>query len=237
MSKNRSQSKSTSHAAGARAAIDAHLARLRACLGAVDTARVNAIAERLRDVAAAGGLIFTAGNGGSAATASHMALDFGKSTFGRPPRVEALRVRALSLADPSPVLTAWANDEGYEGVFAEQVTALARRGDAIVLLSVSGNSPNVVAAARAARSAGAAVIALTGHPGGGVRGLADLAVVVPSDDYRVVEDVHLAISHMLTGYLAEALAPGSRAPAPAAPRRSSAVRRRQAHPARRRRRS
>jgi len=191
--------------ATARAAADAHLDRLRAALEGVAPSEIASAAERLRRVAEAGGLILIAGNGGSAATASHMALDLGKSTLGRPPRRGALRVRTFCLADPSPVLTAWANDEGYEAVFAQQITTLAQPGDAVVLLSVSGTSPNVVAAARAARAAGAAVIALTGERGRGMRRFADHAVVVPDNDYRVVEDVHMAISHMITAYVTEAL--------------------------------
>lgn len=210
---------SKSNAAGGAPVIEAYLARLRACLGAVGTAEVTAVAERLCRVAQAGGLILTAGNGGSAATASHMALDLGKSTLGRPQRAGALRVRTLSLADPSPVLTAWANDESYEGVFAEQVRTLARPGDAVVLFSVSGDSPNVVAAARAARAAGVVVIALVGARGGAIRELADLTVVAPSEDYGIVEDVHLTISHIITGYLTDALASERGTPAAAPARR------------------
>lgn len=182
-----------------------HLVRLRACLEEVDPARIAAAAEHLRRVVEAGGLILTAGNGGSAATASHMALDLGKSTLGRPPRRSLPRARTLSLADPPAVLTAWANDEGYEGVFAEQVAALARPGDAVVLLSVSGTSPNILAAARAARAAGASVVALVGGKAGPLGAIAEVTVSVPSDDYGVVEDVHLAINHILTSYLREVL--------------------------------
>lgn len=208
MSKNSARGVRRERAAGARTpaeagtAAETHRARLQTCLRAIDTASIVAVAERLRRIAASGGLILIAGNGGSAATASHMALDLAK---GRLPGQEALRVRTISLADPSPVLTAWANDAGYEGVFAEQISTLAGRSDGVVLLSVSGTSPNIVAAARAARTVGATVVALTGARGHGMRRLADLAVVVPSDDYRVVEDVHLAISHMITAYLSEAL--------------------------------
>ena len=90
------------------------------------------------------------------------------------------------------------------------MTTLAREGDTVVLLSVSGQSPNIVAAARAARSAGAAVIGLLGGNGGAVRALADCAIVVPSDDYQVVEDAHLAINHMMTTYVRLAL--GARMP-------------------------
>lgn len=196
-------------AAGARAVAEAHIARLRECLETVQPGQIERVAERLRQVVQSGGLVLVAGNGGSAATASHMALDLGKSTLGRPARTGGLRVRTVALNDPGPVLTAWANDAGYEGVFAEQIATLARPGDAVILISVSGTSPNVVAAARAARLAGATVIALLGRGGGSVRAMADLAVTVPSDDYGVVEDVHLAINHMITRYLAGELAGGA----------------------------
>jgi D-sedoheptulose 7-phosphate isomerase len=185
--------------------IEDHIARLRTCLRQLPADRIAQVAARIWDVTRAGGQIIIAGNGGSAATASHMALDLGKSTLGRDPRRAALRIRTVALSDPGPVITAWANDHGYDRVFAEQITTLARRGDAAVFCSVSGNSPNVVAAARAARSIGTLVIALLGRPGGAMRELADLAVVVPSEDYQVVEEVHLAISHMVTRYLMKSI--------------------------------
>ena len=207
MSRSNSPARGTP-AAGARAVAEAHIARLRECLEAVPPGQIERAAERLRQVVQSGGLVLIAGNGGSAATASHMALDLGKSTLGRPARTGGLRVRTIALNDPGPVLTAWANDAGYEGVFAEQIATLARPGDAVVLISVSGTSPNIVAAARAARLAGATVIALLGRGGGTVRALSDLAVIVPSDDYQIVEDVHLSVNHMITRYLMEELAGG-----------------------------
>lgn len=215
----------------ARAAMDDHVFRLRAALAAVDTSDLVAAAERLWRIARAGGLLLIAGNGGSAANASHMAVDLGKAALGRPPRAGAPRIRAVALGDASSVLTAWANDGAYETAFAEQVTTLAREGDAVLLLSVSGHSPNIVAAARAARVAGAGVFALLGGDGGAVRALADHAIVVPSDDYQVVEDAHLAINHMLTTYIRLALgvaAPrvGSGGTAAARPARPRAARRR-----------
>jgi D-sedoheptulose 7-phosphate isomerase len=210
--------------------MDDHVVRLRAALAAVDTAEIAAVSERLWQTARAGGLVLIAGNGGSAANAAHMAVDLSKSSLGRPPRTGSVRVRAIALSDAGSVLTAWGNDETYESVFAEQVTTLAGEGDAVVLLSASGRSPNIVAAARAARSAGAAVIGLLGGDGGSVRALADHAIIVASDDYQVVEDAHLAINHMITTYVRLAL--GAKRPriaiAPTSPplERRNAARRR-----------
>jgi D-sedoheptulose 7-phosphate isomerase len=185
--------------------VQTHLARLQECLRDLPGDQVAAVAERIWEAARSGGQIIIAGNGGSAATASHMALDVGKSTLGRSPHLSARRLRTLALNDPGPVITAWANDHGYERVFAEQIMTVAGPADAVVLFSVSGNSPNIVAAARAARAIGATVIGVLGRPGGTVRGLADLAIIVPSEDYQIVEDVHLAIGHMVTRYVMRAM--------------------------------
>ncbi len=195
----------TRMADAATAVVQSHIARLQDCLRALQGDQVAAVAEQIWDVVRSGGQIIIAGNGGSAATASHMALDLGKSTLGRNSRQGALRARTIALNDPGPVITAWANDHGYERVFAEQIMTLARPGDAAVFFSVSGNSPNVVAAARAARSIGATVIGVLGRPGGTMRELSDLAIVVPSEDYQLVEDVHLAINHIVTRYVMRAL--------------------------------
>ena len=186
-----------------------HLSQLQQCLRDLPAGQVSAVAERIWDVARSGGQIITAGNGGSAATASHMALDLGKSTLGRNSHPSALRIRTVALNDPVPVITAWANDHGYDRVFAEQIRTLARPGDAAVFFSVSGNSPNVVAAARAARAAGTAVIGVLGRPGGAMRELADLAIIVPSEDYQIVEDVHLAISHIVTRFVMQMMKPAA----------------------------
>ena len=189
--------------------VNAYVAGLNRCLNALPTASIAAAADCLWKVASRGGTIFIAGNGGSAATAAHMALDHAKSTRGRPPRPGALRIRTLALLEPA-ALSAWANDEGYDRVFAEPITSLARRGDAVILLSVSGRSPNIVAAARAARRAGCLVVALVGAGPTPLRRAADLAVVVPSTDYQIVEDAHAAISHALTSCLQDRVAANER---------------------------
>ncbi|MDQ3895281.1 MAG: SIS domain-containing protein [Actinomycetota bacterium] len=146
--------------------------------------------------------VFTLGNGGSASTASHMAADLAKNTIGPNMR----RFRVLSLNDNTALLTALANDLGYEEVFSEQLKSLARAGDLLIVLSGSGNSPNVVNAIRCAHVRCAEVAAVVGFAGGEAAKLADLSIVVPSDHYGVIEDVHLIINHILVDYFKARLA-------------------------------
>ena len=140
-----------------------------------------------------GGTIFVAGNGGSASTASHFACDLGKGTAveGKP------RLRVISMADNLSLLTAWANDVSYEAIFVDQLKNLMRPGDLLIAISASGNSPNVLRAAEYARQLGCKVIGLTGFGGGKLAKLADIAIVVESDRYGPVEDIHLVLDHIM----------------------------------------
>lgn len=140
-----------------------------------------------------GGTIFVAGNGGSAATASHFACDLVKGTRNDP----SPRFRVIALTDNVPLMTAWANDSSYDDIFAEQLSALVRRGDVLVLISASGNSPNILEAASAAERAGAVIVALTGAGGGKVAELAKVTVRVPAETMEQVEDGHSVITHAL----------------------------------------
>lgn len=170
-----------------------YLAAMAAATQRLSAQAIVDLAARLRAMHARGGTIFLCGNGGSAALASHLAND-----LGRPARQRGAGLRAVCLSDSVAVLTAWTNDEGYEAVFAGPLQRLARPGDALVAISVSGRSPNVVAAARVARGLGVEVIALTGADGGVLGGLADLAICVPSAEHGVVEAVHGALLHALS---------------------------------------
>ena len=167
-------------------------------VGSVDPGTVAAVIEALAAVRDAGGTIFVAGNGGSAATASHFALDLQKTA-----RANGDAARAVSLCDNIGLVTAWANDESFERVFAEQLAALARAGDALVVISVSGSSPNLMAALRYAREKGLVTVGLLGKDGGAARALVDRAVVVASDNYGWVESTHLALEHVITYALLE----------------------------------
>lgn len=153
--------------------------------------------------------VYTLGNGGSAATAAHMACDLSKGAGCCP----ATRLRAQCLTDAVPTLSAWANDAGYEHAVAAQLAVLVEPGDVVVAISVSGRSPNVLAALRSAADAGATTLALLGTDGGEALGLADVALHVRGEDYGVVETAHLGIAHALT----VALRPAACCPAPAWP--------------------
>jgi D-sedoheptulose 7-phosphate isomerase len=171
---------------------------------AIDLACLERAAIMLLTCQARGRVVFVVGNGGSAATASHFACDLSKGTRRDGPPT----FHVVSLTDNVPLLTAWANDSGYERVFSEQLTALAQPGDLLVAISASGNSPNVVAAVDAARSCGMAVVGLSGRSGGRLVNMVDALVKVPSDRIEVVEDAHLIVAHSLCVAVRERLASG-----------------------------
>ena len=173
-----------------------YLDKLRAALDALPDDRLTRLGEMLYRAYRNDRQVFTLGNGGSAATASHIAADLAKNTIGPNMR----RFRVLSLNDNTPMLTALANDVGYEKVFSEQLKSLVRMGDLLIVLSTSGNSPSVLNAMRCAREQSAEVAAILGFDGGEAAGLADLALVVRSDHCGVVEDVHLVINHIMVDY-------------------------------------
>src|SRR5215471_12408816 len=138
--------------------------------------------------------MFVFGNGGSAATASHVMCDLNKGTIGSH---EARRLRVISLTDNVPSLTAWANDAGYEHVFSEQLKNFMQAGDIVFAISGSGNSPNILEALKTARELGAVTVGMAGNRGGKMKALCDICAVVPSDNVQVVEDLHHAIAHSI----------------------------------------
>jgi D-sedoheptulose 7-phosphate isomerase len=170
---------------------------LRTCADVVAAIDPNSLARASRvlvETRQRGGTIFTAGNGGSAGTASHLALDLQKA--GRAPGGHG--TRALSLSDNMGLVTAWGNDTSYDRVFAEQLEVLANPGDALVIISVSGNSPNLIALLETARRREVVTVGLLGRSGGKSRDLVDIPLLVPSDDYGWVESAHVTIHHVLT---------------------------------------
>ncbi|MFI5210624.1 MAG: SIS domain-containing protein [Gemmatimonadales bacterium] len=151
-----------------------------------------AIARRYTAALKAGGTLFFAGNGGSAADAQHLATEYVV-------RYQADRrpFAAVALSTDSSLLTAAANDLGFEQVFARQVNALCRRGDVLVLHSTSGKSPNLLAAARAAREKGVIVVGFLGKGGGPLAPLCDLTFVVQSDVTSQIQEIQMAVEHLI----------------------------------------
>jgi|SRR5215207_10165921 len=167
--------------------------QLHAAVDSLPRAELVTLGEMLFRAYQNGKQVLTMGNGGSASTASHMSADLGKNTI----QANMRRFRVLSLNDNVSLLTALANDTGYENVFSEQIKNLIRPGDLLIVISASGNSPNVLEAIRCAQARSAEVAGLLGFGGGEAARLVDVPIVVDSSHYGIVEDVHLIINHIL----------------------------------------
>lgn len=175
-----------------------HLARrVAGAVAAVDSLRSQLdVVERLAGAVATtldqGAALFTCGNGGSAAQAAHLAEELtGKYSRPRPP------LRAVCLCADAAALTCIANDFGYERVFSRQLEALAGPGDALLVLSTSGQSPNVLEALDAAKRLGVQRLGLLGKDGGRARERCDLALVVSSDDTAHIQEAHQVVVHLI----------------------------------------
>jgi D-sedoheptulose 7-phosphate isomerase len=168
---------------------------------AEDVAKAASLmADAVRD----GGKFLICGNGGSAADAQGLATEF-VSTLTTDRRRPA--IPAIALTTDTSILTAIANDFGFDGVFARQVEAIGRRGDVLIGISTSGNSRDVLLAVEEARARGLATIALTGRGGGRLGGLVDVAIRVPSDATSHIQEAHLAVEHALAFGVEDALYP------------------------------
>lgn len=164
----------------------------------------NAINDAVRTVFAAWAerkTVFIMGNGGSAATALHMAADLSKNTAvpGFP------RLRAVSFNDNMALFSALGNDTAYDQVFREQVLTYVNDGDVVIAISASGNSPNVLNAVTTARDLGATTIGFSGYYGGKLADTVDIPVVVPNHSIEQIEDLHMILVHMVTASVRQAL--------------------------------
>ena len=163
----------------------------------IDPAEVKALADAIYDCYQHGRTVFLCGNGGSGSNASHFCEDLGKGTLRREDfdNDQKKRLRVLSLTDNTPYILAWANDEGFERVFVEQLKNLAQPGDLLIAISGSGNSPNVLRAIEWASRNGMKTFSCTGFSGGRLRTLAHQGLHVPLDDMGIVESIHLTAFH------------------------------------------
>jgi D-sedoheptulose 7-phosphate isomerase len=170
-----------------------YLSAVQEVLQRVDHTVIDQMVEAIWRGYEAGKTLFLFGNGGSAALSSHFACDIGKGTIAARER----RLRTIALADNVSLITAWANDKGYEDIFSEQLDGLAEKGDIAMAISGSGNSPNVIKGLQAARQLGMQTLVLTGFAGGQAKPLADLCLIVPSDSMQHIEDAHLCATHAI----------------------------------------
>jgi D-sedoheptulose 7-phosphate isomerase len=163
----------------------------------LDLAAIEKIAKALETAEKKGRTVYVMGNGGSAATASHIATDWSKTAERKGKKL----IRCMSLNDNVAFMTAIGNDLGYDELFSRQMENLVDKGDVVVMISGSGNSPNVIKAAELAKKRGAVTVAMTGFAGGKLRKMVDICLHIPSDQYGVIEDMHMAAGSILAFYL------------------------------------
>ena len=185
---------------GAALSAVAYLSRAGDELKRLDPGELLAMSEAIEAAYRGRKFVFVIGNGGSGANASHLCEDLGKCTLRRADfDSEKPRLRILSLTDNTSYITAWANDEGYDRIFAEQLKNLASPGDVLVAISGSGNSPNILNAVEWANSHGLVTFGCTGYSGGRLKSLAQQGLHVPLDDMGMVESLHLTAFHWVIG--------------------------------------
>jgi len=146
--------------------------------------------------------VYVFGNGGSASSASHMMCDMTKGASGLN---EGQRPRVMALTDNVSLISAWANDFGYERIFSEQLKTFVKPRDVAFAVSTSGDSPNILLALETAREYGALTVGLAGCQGGQMKGLCDVCAVVPSENVQVIEDLHHAMMHSIFTAVRESL--------------------------------
>jgi D-sedoheptulose 7-phosphate isomerase len=194
-------------ASAARSAILDYLVESRdAMQAAIDDigflATIEAIVDRVAGVIAAGQKVLLAGNGGSAADAQHLAGEFvSRFCYDRAPAA------ALALTTDSSVLTAIGNDYGYDRVFERQVLGLGVAGDALIAISTSGRSANILRAIAAARQKGLVAIGFTGRSGGEMAGRCDLCLCAPADTTPLIQQIHITAGHIVCGLVEERIFP------------------------------
>lgn len=184
--------------------IDSYVAELKRCLDSLDKQAIEHASEMLLTAYTQKRNIFLMGNGGSAATASHMACDLGKGTLRRVYDQTEARFRVYSLTDNVALMTAFANDVSFDEVFVQQLRNLVEKDDVVIVMSGSGNSKNLVKAVAYAKKCGAKTIGFLGfHGSGKLTQMVDCAIIATSDHYGPSEDIQLILDHLLVSWIAK----------------------------------
>ena len=172
-----------------------YLERVCAEIRRLEPAQLETLSGLIEDAYHAGRFVFICGNGGSGANASHLCEDLAKCTLRDFENQKRLKV--LSLTDNTPAILAWGNDEGYDRIFVEQLKNLASRGDVLLAISGSGNSPNILKAVEWANRNGLITVGITGFGGGKLRSLAHHSLHAGVDDMGIAESLHQVVFHWI----------------------------------------
>lgn len=167
-----------------------------------DDAQLDVAVDLVEATVRAGRTIFVAGNGGSAATANHFAADFGKNVV----KGDEGRPRIMTLTSHISAITAYGNDEGYEKTISRQLTNWVEEGDLVILISASGNSPNVIDACELAHKRGAKIIGMSGFSGGKLMQMSDICLHADDRAYETVEDAHSVFCHLIVSAMKDRMA-------------------------------
>jgi D-sedoheptulose 7-phosphate isomerase len=181
------------------ASINTYFTELEQMLRDISQAHLQDVLSLLKDAYRNGHRIFIMGNGGSAATASHFALDLAKNTI----MAGAPRLKAISLTDHVPLITAWSNDTAYEHIFEEQLANMIEPGDVVIGISASGNSLNVINALQLAKQTRAFTVGLLGAKGGLIKNIVDAYILAPGQNIEQEEDAHMILAHVITRHMRE----------------------------------
>jgi len=174
-----------------------YVEHLKKTVDLINLEQVNKISEILSRAYRNDKSVFIIGNGGSASTASHFASDLGKGTLERYYDMHKKRFRAYSLTDNVVLMTAYGNDLDYNNIFAQQLRNLIEKGDVLIAITASGNSENILRAIDLANKQGATTIGFLGFEGGKAKDMTDHSIIVKSENYGVIEDIHLMLEHMI----------------------------------------
>lgn len=179
---------------------NAYFAEIAKTAASVDHEKLAQAADILTKVYSEGGIVYSCGNGGSAAIANHLVCDHCKLI-----RTDtSLQSRNVSLSTTVEMITAIGNDLSYDEIFSYQLNALGKPGDVLITISSSGDSENIIRAIQKAKEIGIPVISMSGFSGGRSAKLADVSLHVEADNYGVIEDVHQSLMHLLAQYVRQA---------------------------------
>lgn len=180
-----------------------YITELCTCLKALPQDRIYTLYRMIRNCSQSGNTVFIVGNGGSAASAEHWVCDLSKSCK----ISEHIRVNIVSLCSSIPLLTAYSNDISFEDVFVEQLRDRMSSKDMLIILSASGNSPDLIRTVDYCKNIGAESAAIVGNFNGYIAGEVTLPIVVQSENYGIIEDIHMVINHMIKEYFLLEAAP------------------------------